>query len=219
MKVKEALDKGYFRIVPLNESGSWYVPYKGKPLEDYHEHAGETMYVIKTGKACTFLKNATSLRGKTYVSPSGTAIVYTGGDQQKVPGKASTQFKVTIDETFLEAEIASASDDAVSDSVLTFNVLAFRLLQGQSLNETELASLVECPDTYQVLAKETLLETSGVRGTDLLEVVRACASDSFRPEGDRARLLVWERAHDIARPLALNLYGKDTILRKAVKLP
>ncbi len=64
-----------------------------------------------------------------------------------------------------------------------------------------------------------MLETSGVRGTDLLEVVRACANDSFRPEGDRARLLVWERAHDVARPLALNLYGKDTILRKAVKLP
>lgn len=216
MLVKDALDKGLLRIVPLNENGSWFQPYKGKPVEKYQDHMDEVMYVIRTSKDITLIKDSAGMASQTYVSPTGVAIVYSKG--KKLPGKHGMQFKIKISDEFLNAEIGSVDSDEVAESMAAFNSIAVRVLKGETLSEVELASFVETPDTYQVFSGETLLNVTGVRGSDLAEIVRACQNDKLKPEGERARLLMWERAHDIKKPLSYALFSKGSIVLKGTPL-
>lgn len=62
-----------------------------------------------------------------------------------------------------------------------------------------------------------MLNLYGVQGGDLAEIVRANVNPNFDAAGDRGRLLIWERAHGVKKPIALQLFDNQ-LLNKAVEL-
>lgn len=215
MKMRTALEKHLLRVVPQNKEKTWFEPFKGKPIEDYKDHMGETMYLFNERKAFVFMKNAKELKGKTFLSHSGVAVLYVNNPDVKLPPHQAHRFKVIINDEFLDAEIANFSDASIKDAVMTFNAIGMRVLKGSALSDIEKSSLLQFPDTYKVFSVDALLAIEGVRGTDLEEIIRANMNSSLRPEGDKGRLLLWERAHNIRKPLTLELYH-NSLLNKAI---
>lgn len=218
MKIREALDQGLLRLVPMKPNGSWYAPYKGKPIESYKKHKGEIMALLNSGGRFAFVKNGENFSDITYVSLKKVAILNVDtDDQQNYDTRANSWTQVRVTGAFLESKIANTSDTDVQKNLLFFNDIISRAIQGKKLNEIELVSLLEDPDTYKILCKETLLHLYGVQGGDLAEIVRANVNPSFDAAGDRGRLLVWERAHGVKKPIALQLFDNQ-LLNKAVEL-
>ena len=218
MKIREALDKGWLRLVPMKPTGSWYVPYKGKPVESYKKHKGEVMALLNSGGRFAFVKNGEAFSDITYVSLKKVAILNVDtDDKQNYDTRANAWTQVRVTGNFLESNIADTSDANVQQSLLFFNDVISRAIQGKKLNEIELVSLLEDPDTYKILCKETLLNLYGVQGGDLAEIVRANVNPNFVAAGDRGRLLIWERAHGVKKPIALQLFDNQ-LLNKAVEL-
>lgn len=217
MKVRDALRNKTLRLVPLKENSRWPKPFKNAPwILDFDKHIGESMALYNVELRFLFTadyKNA----GCKAVSENGqkTIMFLKGADPKSYGVKRSNFIIVKVTEEFLNAEIPEVKE--LEGTILDFDNSIFKLINNdyQNMNGTEIISLICDPRTYDIVSNDDIHTALGLvlpnnGGGDLAEVINHSSA--------RARLLLDQRRRRLEHPNALNLFSKDSIVRKSVLL-
>lgn len=224
MKVRDALRNQLLRLVPLNEKGTWPAKYQGKkPILNFDKHLGEKMALYNTKVAFVFSKKyndessyARSANGeKTILFLNGAdSSLYTDNNNK---ARGSNFIIVKVTEEFLNAEIPEVKK--LESTILDFDNSIYKLINEdyQNMNGTEMVSLICDPHTYEIVSRDDVHRALGFvlpnnGGGDLAEIINHSSA--------RARLLLDQRGRRLEHPSpdALNLFSKDSIVRKSVLL-
>lgn len=217
MKVRDALRNKTLRLVPLKENSRWPKPFKNAPwILDFDKHIGESMALYNVELRFLFTADYKNVGCKA-ISENGqkTIMFLKGADPKSYGVKRSNFIIVKVTEEFLNAEIPEVKE--LEGTILDFDNSIFKLINHdyQSMNGTEMISLICDPHTYDIVSKDDVHTALGFvlpnnGGGDLAEVINQSSA--------RAKLLMDQRRRRLEHPNALNLFTKDSPVRKSVLL-
>ena len=213
MNLETALTRNLIRPVPIDSKTGFMESYKGKDVIDFHDLLNTEIVLVNAYGKFMYIKNK-AISGQTITSMSGVAIVYIDtplsvANAIKRVNKSSF-IKVKLDEKTLQTELANLSEVDKLLSPTTFASLAVRIINKDTLSDTELISILVDSRFLNVFdyADITNFTHDGV------------IFDIASQRTLRAKLYVQELRDGVEEPESLALFTQEEVkvLKKAVPL-
>lgn len=206
MLVKEALEKGLLRAVPLQDKKDWPEPYKNKPVIEYVKLLNKRVAIVNTQGKFWYLHNK-EITNRTMTSDTGMSLIYLDEEAPQAKSSKSSFFKTVLTANVLSTNIIGLSE--VKDEVLPkrFASLIIDVISGKALTPVEVVSLLSDSRTYNVLKQDDLIRLT--TDAELLEIATQATI--------RGRLFVQEIKDGVKKPLSLKLF-KNKDLKKIQSL-